>query len=95
MNGSIKTAIDIVGTQKKLAEACGVSQAAVQKWLHDKSKVAPENVLSLVNATNGMVKAHEIRPDLPIRNMPPKQHQAFTKVAANLMQGGRRGPLLT
>jgi DNA-binding transcriptional regulator YdaS (Cro superfamily) len=75
MNGSIKTAIDIVGTQKKLAEACGVSQAAVQKWLHDKSKVAPENVLSLVNATNGMVKAHEIRPDLP-HLFPNSEHAA-------------------
>lgn len=65
MNPIIKTAIAIVGTQKELAQACGVSQAAVQKWLHNKAKVAPQNVASLVKATNGEIKAHQIRPDLP------------------------------
>lgn len=65
MNHVIKTAIAIVGTQKELAQACGVSQAAVQKWLHNKAKVAPQNVASLVEATQGQVKAHQIRPDLP------------------------------
>jgi len=65
MNQVIKTAIAIVGTQKGLAQACGVSQAAVQKWLHNKAKVAPENVASLVQATNGKIKPHQIRPDLP------------------------------
>ena len=65
MNPVIKTAIAIVGTQKELAKACGVSQAAVQKWLHNKAKVAPQNVASLVDATGGKIKAHQIRPDLP------------------------------
>ncbi len=65
MNLAIKTAIAIVGTQKDLAKACGVSQAAVQKWLHNKTKVAPENVDALVQATGGEVKAYQVRPDLP------------------------------
>lgn len=65
MNTVIKTAISIVGTQKNLADACGVTQAAVQKWLHDKAKVAPENVKSLVEATGGAVQGYQIRPDLP------------------------------
>ncbi|MBD8155027.1 MULTISPECIES: transcriptional regulator [Pantoea] len=65
MNPVIKTAIAIVGTQKGLAQACGVSQAAVQKWLHNKAKVAPQNVASLVEATKGKVKAYQVRPDLP------------------------------
>lgn len=65
MNQIIKTAIAIVGTQKELAQACGVSQAAVQKWLHNKAKVAPQNVASLVKATDGKIEAHQIRPDLP------------------------------
>ena len=64
MNLIIKTAIGIAGTQKDLAKACGVSQAAVQKWLHNKTKVAPENVTALVEATGGKIKAYEIRPDL-------------------------------
>ncbi|EBE1135713.1 helix-turn-helix domain-containing protein [Salmonella enterica] len=65
MNPVIKTAIAIVGTQKELAKACGVSQAAVQKWLHGKAKVAPQNVASIVDATGGQIKAYQVRPDLP------------------------------
>ncbi|MEH8974259.1 YdaS family helix-turn-helix protein, partial [Klebsiella pneumoniae] len=55
MNPTIKTAINIVGSQKKLGEACDVSQQAVYKWLHNKAKVSPEHVNSIVNATNGEV----------------------------------------
>ncbi|MEN5458929.1 helix-turn-helix domain-containing protein, partial [Klebsiella pneumoniae] len=65
MNPTIKTAINIVGSQKKLGEACDVSQQAVYKWLHNKTKVSPEHVNSIVNATNGEVQAHQITPDLP------------------------------
>ncbi|CAI1820148.1 Uncharacterized protein conserved in bacteria, prophage-related [Serratia fonticola] len=65
VNPVIKTAIAIAGSQEKLAKACGVSQSAVQKWLHNKAKVAPENVESLVSATGGMIKCYEVRPDLP------------------------------
>ncbi|MEB5837055.1 helix-turn-helix domain-containing protein [Pantoea dispersa] len=65
MNEAIKTAIGIVGSQKKLGEACGLSQQAVYKWLHGKAKVSPEYVDQIVDATGGVVKAHQIRPDLP------------------------------
>ncbi len=73
MNKAIKAAIAIVGTQKELAKACGVSQAAVQKWLHGKAKVAPQNVASLVAATGGKVGAYQIRPDLPGLFPPPEK----------------------
>ncbi|HFD6683187.1 TPA: transcriptional regulator [Providencia alcalifaciens] len=62
---AIKTAIKIMGTQKDLAEACGVSQQAVHKWANGKSRVHPRLVKLIVNLTNGAVKAYEIRPDLP------------------------------
>jgi len=65
MNNAIKTAITLVGSQQKLGSACGVTQQAVYKWLHNKAKVAPEQVILVVKATNGEVQAHEIRPDLP------------------------------
>lgn len=65
MNPVIKTAIGIVGSQKKLGDACEVSQQAVYKWLHNKAKVSPEHVGSIVSATGGAIKAHQIRPDLP------------------------------
>lgn len=64
MNLVIQRALSIVGSQKKLAEACDVSQPAVHKWLNG-GKVSPEKVQAIVNATDGIVKAHEIRPDLP------------------------------
>ncbi|MEI7375645.1 MULTISPECIES: transcriptional regulator [Dickeya] len=65
MNEVIKTAIAIVGSQRKLGQACGLTQAAVQKWLHNKAKVAPENVQAVVIATSGAVKGYQLRPDLP------------------------------
>ncbi|EAB7564304.1 helix-turn-helix domain-containing protein [Salmonella enterica subsp. enterica] len=74
MNQVIKTAIAIVGTQKELAKACGVSQAAVQKWLYGKAKVSPQNVFSVVKATGGKVQGYQIRPDLP--GLFPKPNQS-------------------
>lgn len=65
MNPTIKTAITILGSQKALGDACEVSQQAVYKWLHNKAKVSPEHVNSIVNATRGEIQAHQIRPDLP------------------------------
>ncbi|MFP1727994.1 transcriptional regulator [Lonsdalea quercina] len=65
MNEVIKTAVDIVGSQKKLGDACGISQQAVGKWLHNKSKVSPELVPLIVKATKGAIKGYEIRPDMP------------------------------
>ena len=65
-NLSIKKASSIVGSQAKLAKACGKTQTSVWKWANNKSDVSPEIVPLIVAATNGMVKAHEIRPDLPM-----------------------------
>ncbi len=64
MNLVIKKALSIVGSQRKLADECGVSQPAVHKWLKG-GMVSPEKVTAIVNATGGRVQAHEIRPDLP------------------------------
>lgn len=65
INDVIDRAIKMVGSQKKFAMKVGVSQPNVWYWLHSKKKVSPERVLSIVEATGGMVKAYEIRPDLP------------------------------
>lgn len=71
MNPIIKKAITLVGTQMGLAKACGVTQSAVQKWLHGKANVAPKNVKSVVEATKGVIQGYEIRPDLPDLFPPP------------------------
>lgn len=64
-NEVISKAIEILITQEKLAKACGVSQSSINKWLYNKSKVSPENVLKIVKATNGLIQGYQIRPDLP------------------------------
>ncbi|HDR2501984.1 TPA: helix-turn-helix domain-containing protein [Enterobacter roggenkampii] len=42
MNKVIQRALEIVGSQKRLADICGVSQPAVHKWLNGGS-VSPES----------------------------------------------------
>lgn len=64
MNLVIRQAVALAGSQKKLADACGVSQPAVNKWLHNKTKVSPEYVHLIIEATKGKVQGHQIRPDL-------------------------------
>lgn len=63
-NKIIQKAIGIAGSQQKLASLCGVKQPTVWRWLHG-GRVDAKNVLAVVKATNGVVQAHEIRPDLP------------------------------
>lgn len=65
-NEIIDKAINSIGTtQLGFAKLIGVSQSTVSDWLNNKKKVSPRLVPSIVNLTNGAVKAHEIRPDLP------------------------------
>jgi len=64
VNKAIKSAIDFVGSQQKLAVACDVKQPSVWAWLHGKKKVSAENAKRIEKATNGNVPAYQIRPDL-------------------------------
>lgn len=64
MNKYIQKAIEILGSQAALARACGVTQPAVFRWLNGR-RVKADHVMSIVKATSGHVKPHEIRPDLP------------------------------
>lgn len=66
MNVHIAKAIEIAGSQTKLAALVGVSQVSVCRWLYDKKKVSPERVIALSNATGDVIKPHQIRPDLPM-----------------------------
>lgn len=62
MNG-IKQAVALCNGQSSLARACGVSQAAVGKWLNG-AKMDVAHVSSIVKATNGAVKPEDLRPDV-------------------------------
>ncbi|MCT2785241.1 helix-turn-helix domain-containing protein [Klebsiella aerogenes] len=62
-NKTIQKAIDIAGSQKKLADLCGVAQPTVWRWLHG-GGIDARYVMKIVSATSGKIKAAEIRPDL-------------------------------
>jgi DNA-binding transcriptional regulator YdaS (Cro superfamily) len=62
-NNTIQRAIDIAGSQKKLADLCGVAQPTVWRWLHG-GGIDARYVMKIVSATDGKIKAPEIRPDL-------------------------------
>ncbi|GKX46117.1 transcriptional regulator [Pectobacterium carotovorum] len=60
----IKRAIGIVGSQKKLADALGVSQPTVWRWLHGKKKPSIDSVKTIEKVTAGTVTCEELRPDV-------------------------------
>lgn len=62
MNEFVQKAIDTLGKQQILAEACGVSQNAVSKWLNG-GAISLENALRIEKATQGKVKAEDISPE--------------------------------
>jgi DNA-binding transcriptional regulator YdaS (Cro superfamily) len=71
-NEAIKKAISHWGSQRRFAKQIGKAQSTVSDWLAGKKKISPENVVAIVEATNGIVQAHELRPDLPKVFPPPE-----------------------
>ncbi|WP_370905980.1 helix-turn-helix domain-containing protein [Citrobacter koseri] len=64
VNNAINSAIEIVGSQQKLADACEVSQPTVWAWLHGRKKASAQNAVRIEKATSGKIRAYQIRPDL-------------------------------
>lgn len=64
-NKTIQRAIDIAGSQQKLAKLCGVSQPTVWRWLHD-GGIADRYVVKIASVTGGVIKVADISPDLAI-----------------------------
>lgn len=64
VNKAINSAIEIVGSQQKLADACEVSQPTVWSWLHGRKKASAQNAVRIEKATGGKIQAYQIRPDL-------------------------------
>lgn len=63
MNKAIQRAISICGSQKKLAEHCGVSQMSISYWVKG-GGISAKYIPLIVKATDGKVRADEICPEL-------------------------------
>ena len=59
----IEKAIEQFGGQVAFADAVGVSQSAVHKWLYG-ADVSPGNALKIQQVTDGRIRATDLRPDL-------------------------------
>lgn len=59
MNKAIITAVEVLGSQNKLAEACNVSQPSVLKWING-GGISVENAKKIEDATEGKVTMREI-----------------------------------
>lgn len=60
----METAISQLGSQAKLAEACGVKQQSIWQ-AKETGRCSAELALQIEQATAGKVTAVELRPDLP------------------------------
>lgn len=60
----IERAVELFGSQKKLADAVGCSQQHISLLLRGVVKVTAEMAISIDEATKGDVSRRELRPDV-------------------------------
>jgi DNA-binding transcriptional regulator YdaS (Cro superfamily) len=60
----IERAVEIFGSQKKLAEAVGCSQQHISLLIRGEVKVTAEIALAIDEATKGEISRRELRPDV-------------------------------
>lgn len=58
---ALTKAIGVIGSQRALAERCGVVQTAVAAWLK-RGTVPPEHCALIEQATSGVVTRQQLRP---------------------------------
>ena len=69
----LKTYLEKSGaTQAQLAERCGVTPSMVSQWISGHRPIAAEKVIPIELATDGLVRRHELRPDI----YPPDEYAA-------------------
>lgn len=71
----LEKAIQIAGSQHKLAEACGVKQQSIWQ-AKEAGRLSAELAVLIEAATGGEVRARELRPDLPWPVIAQSQAQA-------------------
>jgi DNA-binding transcriptional regulator YdaS (Cro superfamily) len=63
-NLALKRAVDFVGGTTNLSLDIGVHPNKISQWLYEEQKIPAHHVPKIVKATQGVVKAHELRPDV-------------------------------
>lgn len=64
MEHPVDRAAKVVGSQTALANALGVTKAAVGQWKDDGRRVPAEHCPSIERLTSGAVRCEELRPDV-------------------------------
>jgi DNA-binding transcriptional regulator YdaS (Cro superfamily) len=60
----IQLAVEKAGSQKKLADAIGLSQQGVSWLLRNAPRVSAETALAIDRFTNGEIPKEKLRPDI-------------------------------
>ncbi|GAB3380819.1 hypothetical protein GCM10027567_26550 [Spongiibacter taiwanensis] len=60
---AIQRAIDLLESQKSLADFLGVTESAVSKWKRT-GVVPPHRCRAIAQATDGAISVHDLRPDI-------------------------------
>lgn len=60
----VARAVEIVGSQQKLAEAADCSQQQISYLLKRAPSISVEMALKLERATSGGISRHDLRPDI-------------------------------
>lgn len=63
-NSLIEAAIDLVGSQEKLAKAINSSQSRVSRLLLGQQRLEAEDAIAIERATDGQIPRWRLRPDL-------------------------------
>ncbi|QPB72675.1 helix-turn-helix domain-containing protein [Xylella fastidiosa] len=58
----IARAVEVLGSQKALADLLGIHPALVSQWVTSRRRVAPRYVLTIESATS--ISRHDLRPDI-------------------------------
>ena len=60
----VARAVEIKGSQKKLAEAIGCSQQQISYLLHGADRISVEMAVGIERATESEIKRSDLRPDI-------------------------------
>lgn len=61
---SVKRAIQMAGSQDKLAAMMGVDQKAISNWLRREKRFPPRRAVQVARLFPDQITKHEMRPDI-------------------------------